>query len=105
MLGSQNHPIKPYKSAIVATHTALAPAALLQDNRLSPPQKFNARCTMFGQEYVDISPLPNWEEQEGRVEHITKLCENLFQTFIKARGITPASSPTDSGVELGQDAW
>ncbi len=83
LLGSTNHVISTYKSAVSAVHLLLVPILFVTTTgKGNAPLQFAAQSARLGQEYVDAVAVPDWETRAQDGEDLLNKCETLYQNFV-----------------------
>ncbi|TDL29187.1 hypothetical protein BD410DRAFT_8081 [Rickenella mellea] len=103
LLGSPNHPLKAYKSAITPVHLSIAHLKLLApsiadsqqngngnlDQSPRSPPKFGSQTTYWGRPIVGVADVEDWETYHAEGGRIADDCERLYETFLKSEGAEP----------------
>lgn len=74
-MGSQNHPVDPFKGALSGTFAALASKQILDEIVWNPPRLIGSRATFWGKEYVG---LDHWELEEYEADLLEKYVEDIY---------------------------
>ena len=99
----------PHHSAYSATQVALSPIVLRTPRRplrsaadkdtlssgssahpptRSPP-KYNSQLSLFGQESVSVTGVPEWESHHEQAAELVKKCEDLYQMLLHTETAEP----------------
>ncbi|PPQ97106.1 hypothetical protein CVT26_001011 [Gymnopilus dilepis] len=96
--GSPHHTIDPWKAAIASIHLALAHIVFLPlflNNDPNKPVRFGAQTGRFGNEYVGLSVVKEYETHKQVGYGLVKKCDDLYES-IKRQEAAPVVNETAS---------
>lgn len=80
LFGSQHHSIMPFKAAIAAVHLILVPLYFLSSN-FSQPVRYGAHTDRWGNEYVGLTPVKEWDSHKEEGQDLIRRCDALYKSF------------------------
>ncbi|KAG8904402.1 hypothetical protein FRB99_001824 [Tulasnella sp. 403] len=89
IFGSQFHPIWPFKGAISATYSALSPISALPPP--SEPVKIGSRATCWGNTYVELDPIHEFEKRKAQGLKLLAKYDALYESLRRKREVEHAT--------------
>ncbi|KAF8156142.1 3-keto sterol reductase [Pholiota molesta] len=80
LFGSQHHSILPFKAAISAVHLILVPLYFLSNN-FNQPVRYGAHTGRWGDEYVGLTPVKEWDSHKEEGKDLIMRCDALYKSF------------------------
>ncbi|KAH9483103.1 3-keto-steroid reductase [Psilocybe cubensis] len=91
LFGSPHHTILPWCAAVTFVHLVLAPLCYLPiflNNDPSKPVRFSAQTGRWGDEYVGLTEVKEWEKHKEEGYALIKKCDKLYESFKQAEAVT-----------------
>jgi len=83
--GSTYHTISPFKAAIAAVHLVLVPLFFISNDEPNYPVRYGARTDWWGHEYVDTSPVKEWDSNQVEGAALVEKFDVLYSEMKKAK--------------------
>ncbi|KAF8966502.1 3-keto sterol reductase [Flammula alnicola] len=87
LFGSPHHSILPLKAAIAAVHLILVPLCFLPgflDHDPSKPVRYGAQTGRWGDEYVGLTVVKEWDDHKEEGKDLIKHCDELYKSWKQA---------------------
>ncbi|PPQ82161.1 hypothetical protein CVT25_015139 [Psilocybe cyanescens] len=87
LFGSPHHTILPWNAAVAFVHLVLAPLCFLPvflNNNPSKPVRFGAQTGRWGDEYVGLTEVKEWDKHKEEGYDLIKKCDKLYESFMQA---------------------